>query len=128
IGLIFAVCFVFGLLIFIVPGILLALAWCVAAPAEVMERTGVFGSFSRSAALTRNHRAVIFVLALALVFAQWVAQTLISGVLGIGVGTSVAATPNLAGGAFQSFFVVQTVVSLVLATLFASIGQAGIAS
>lgn len=128
IGLIFGVCFVFGLIIFIVPGVLLALAWCVAAPAEVMERTGIFGSFSRSADLTRNNRAVIFVLALALVFAQWVLQTVISGVLGVGIGASAAATPGLANGALQSFFVVQTVINLVMATLFASIGQAGIAS
>ena len=128
IGLIFGISFVFGLFIFIVPGILIALAWCVAAPAEVMERTGIFGSFSRSADLTRNNRAMIFVLALALVFAQWVLSSLVSGVLGIGIGASAAASPGLAGGAFQSLFVVQTITGLVLATLFASIGQAGVAS
>lgn len=128
IGLIFAVCFVFGLLIFIVPGVLLALAWFVAAPAEVMERTGIFGAFGRSVALTRNHRGAIFGLAVAFVFAQWVAQSVVSGVLGIGIGASAAATPTLAGGAFQSLFVMQTITGLVLATLFASIGQAGIAS
>jgi hypothetical protein len=128
IGLIFGICFVIGLIMFIVPGVLLALAWCVAAPAEVMERTGIFGSFSRSAELTRNHRAVILVLALALVIAEWVLQSIISGVLGVGIGASAAATPGLAGGAFQSFYVFQTIVSLVLATLFASISQAGVAS
>ncbi|HEX3405659.1 MAG TPA: hypothetical protein VHS81_00345 [Caulobacteraceae bacterium] len=128
IGLIFGICFVIGLIFFIVPGVLLALAWCVAAPAEVMERTGIFGSFSRSAELTRNHRAVILVLALALGIAEWVLQSIISGVLGVGIGASAAATPGLAGGAFQSFYVFQTIVSLALATLFASISQAGVAS
>ena len=56
-----------------VPGVMLALAWMVAVPAEVVERTGVFGAFSRSAALTRNHRwsllglyAVYFILSLIL--------------------------------------------------------------
>jgi len=128
IGIIFAICFVFGLLVFVVPGVLLALAWFVAAPAEVMERTGIFGAFGRSVELTRNHRGAIFALAIAFVFAQWVAQTLISGVLGIGIGASAAATPTLAGNGFQSLFVMQTITGLVLATLFASIGQAGIAS
>jgi hypothetical protein len=128
ITLIFGICFVFGLLVFIVPGVLLALAWCVAAPAEVMERTGIFGAFSRSAELTRNNRGAILGLAVALVFAEWVLQSLISGVLGIGMGASAAATPGLAGGAFQSFFVFQTITSLTLATLFASVSQAGIAS
>ena len=128
IGLIFAVCFVFGLLIFVVPGVLLALAWCVAAPAEVMERSGILGSFSRSADLTRNHRGAILGLAIALVLAQWVLQSLISGVLGIGMGASATAAPGLATSAFQSLFVFQTITSLVLATLFASVAQAGIAS
>jgi hypothetical protein len=128
IGLIFGVCFVFGLFIFIVPGVLLALAWCVAAPAEVMERAGVFGSFTRSAALTRNNRGAILGLAIALVFAQWVVQSLISGVLGIGMGAGAAATAGAAGNSFQNLFVYQTITSLVLATVFASVGQAGVAS
>ena len=128
IGLIFAICFVFGLLIFIVPGVLLALAWCVAAPAEVMERTGIFGSFGRSVMLTRNHRGAILGLAIALGFVQWVVQSLIGAVAGIGIGASAAATTGAAGGAFQSLFVLQTVTSLVLATIFASVGQAGVAS
>jgi len=128
IGIIFGVCVVFGFFIFIVPGVLLALAWCVAAPAEVMERTGIFGSFARSAQLTRNHRGAILGLAVALVFAQWVVQSLISGVLGIGMGAGAAATVGVANSSFQNLFVLQTVTSLVLATLFASVGQAGVAS
>ena len=128
IGLIFAVCFVFGLLIFIVPGVLLALAWCVAAPAEVMERSGVFGSFARSADLTRNHRGAILGLAVALVFSEWVLQSLISGFIGVGMGAGASAAPGLASGALQSLFVFQTITNLVLATLFASVAQAGVAS
>jgi hypothetical protein len=128
IGIIFGVCFVLGLFIFIVPGVLLALAWCVAAPAEVMERAGVFGSFERSAQLTRNHRGAILGLAIALLIAQWVVQSLISGVLGIGIGVGAAATPGAADNSFQNLFVYQTITSLALATLFASVGQAGVAS
>lgn len=128
IGIIFGICFALGFIIFVVPGVLLALAWCVAAPAEVMERVGIFNSFGRSAELTRNHRGAILVLAIALVVVQWIVQTVISAVLGIGMGGAAAASPAVAGAGFQSLFVVQTVTSLVLATLFASIGQAGIAS
>lgn len=128
IGIIFGICFVLGLIIFIAPGVLLALAWCVAAPAEVMERTGIFGSFGRSAELTRNHRGAILVLAIALIVVQWIVQMVISGVLGIGMGGAAAMSPATAGAGFQNLFVLQTVTSLVLATLFASVGQAGIAS
>ena len=70
VGLIAAVCCFFGYLVFIVPGVLLGLAWCMAAPAEVIERTGILASLSRSAELTRNNRAVIFGLAIIIFFAS----------------------------------------------------------
>jgi hypothetical protein len=127
IGVIFAICFVFGLLIFIVPGVLLALAWCVAAPAEVMERKGVFGSFGRSVELTRNNRGAIFGLAIAFGIAQWIVQTLLSTVMSVGMG-GYAAAAGPSSSAFQNLFVVQMVINLVVATVFASVGQAGIAS
>jgi hypothetical protein len=127
IGIIFAICFVFGLLIFIVPGVLLALAWCVAAPVEVMERVGIFGAFARSAELTRNNRGAIFGLAIAFGIAQWIVQTLLSTVMSVGMG-GYAAAAGPSSSAFQKLFVVQMVISLVVATVFASVGQAGIAS
>lgn len=55
---------VFGFILLIVPGVLMALAWTVNVPVEVVERTGVFGAFGRSADLTRNHRWAILGLAL----------------------------------------------------------------
>jgi uncharacterized membrane protein len=54
-----------GFVLLIIPGVLMALAWSVAVPSLVVERTGVFGAFSRSADLTRNHRGAIFLLSLA---------------------------------------------------------------
>mgnify|MGYP000579528846 CR=1 FL=1 len=35
---------VFGLVFLIVPGIMMACAWCVAVPALVADRSGVFGA------------------------------------------------------------------------------------
>ncbi len=61
----------FGLVLFIIPGVLMFLAWSVALPAEVIERTGVFGAFSRSRALTRNHRGAIFGLYVLLTIFSW---------------------------------------------------------
>jgi hypothetical protein len=127
IGIIFAICCMFGFLIFIVPGVLLALAWCVAAPAEVMERVGVFGAFARSVELTRNNRGAIFGLAIAFGIAQWIVQTLLGTVMSVGMG-GYAAAAGPSSSAFQNLFVVQMVISLVVATVFASVGQAGIAS
>jgi hypothetical protein len=47
-------------ILLLVPGIMLAIAWCVAIPAYVVEQTGVMGAFGRSAELTRGNRWRIF--------------------------------------------------------------------
>jgi hypothetical protein len=50
----------FGLLVFIVPGIILAVRWAVAIPAAVTEGTGVSAALKRSAFLTDGLGADIF--------------------------------------------------------------------
>lgn len=45
-----------GMILLVVPGVMLALAWCVAGPTLVVERTGITQVFGRSAQLTRNNR------------------------------------------------------------------------
>ncbi|GAA1997729.1 hypothetical protein JL107_11050 [Nakamurella flavida] len=49
-----------GALFLVVPGVLIYLAWIVAVPVAVMERTGVGTALRRSAELTRGHRGRIF--------------------------------------------------------------------
>lgn len=68
----------FGMVLLIVPGIMMACAWCVAVPALVADRTGVFGAFSRSAELTRGNRWRIF----ALFVVVWVIAIVIGAVIG----------------------------------------------
>ena len=53
-----------GFVFLIVPGVLLALRWSVAAPALVMEGYGISDAMHRSAVLTRNRRWSIFLLLL----------------------------------------------------------------
>lgn len=53
---------VVGLVLFIVPGVILGLALCVAAPVQVVEGHGVFSAMSRSGDLTRGHRGSILLL------------------------------------------------------------------
>ena len=52
----------FGLILLIVPGVIFAIKWSVSTPALVIEDTGVFGSASRSADLTKGFRWEIFLL------------------------------------------------------------------
>jgi MFS family permease len=128
VGLIAGVCCFFGFLIFIVPGVLLALAWSVATPAMVIERTGVFGAFSRSAELTRNHRGAIFALAILAIIFGAIIQALVGGVMLAGGFTMVSGNPNPAGGALFSFAILQSIATLVAQTVSAMIGSAGVAS
>jgi len=129
IGLIVAICCFFGYLIFIVPGVLLGLAWCMAAPAEVVERTGIFAAFSRSADLTRNNRAAIFALIIAFFVAVFIVQTVLNAVGQIGIGFGGAAV--LPGGGapdLRNFVAVQSVMAVVLQVAVSSLASAGLAA
>jgi len=66
VSILFGLALVFGLILLVVPGVMIACAWCVAVPSLVAERTGIFGAFSRAADLTRGNRWRIFALGLVL--------------------------------------------------------------
>lgn len=51
-----------GLILLVVPGVMMLLAFSVALPAALAEKTGVFGAFRRSRDLTRNNRWRILLL------------------------------------------------------------------
>jgi hypothetical protein len=46
----------FGLILLVIPGVFLMVAWSMVVPAEVIERTGVFAAFGRSLRLTEGFR------------------------------------------------------------------------
>jgi hypothetical protein len=50
----------FGMMFFLVPGIILFVMWSVASPALVAERTGMFAAFGRSRYLTKGARWQVF--------------------------------------------------------------------
>jgi hypothetical protein len=124
ISLIVSFCCAFGFLIFIVPGVLLALAWCVAAPVEVVERVGIFAALGRSVVLTRNRRGAILGLAVVYAVALWIVQTALSGALMASVGLGASGLGARPGQGFQNLMLLQMIVQLLLTTLFASIGSA----
>lgn len=75
----------FGMVLLIVPGVMIACAWCVAVPALVADRTGVFGAFSRAADLTRGNRWRIFGLGVLI----WVVLLVVSAVFAVLTGVAV---------------------------------------
>jgi hypothetical protein len=67
-----------GFLLLIVPGVMLAIAWCVAVPSYVVEQPGVIASFGRSAELTRGNRWRIFGLFMIYVVAAIIVQIVLT--------------------------------------------------
>lgn len=72
-----------GFCLLIVPGVFLALMWCVAAPAYVVERPALFDSFNRSADLTRGNRLRILVLGILWLIAAIIIGIVVGAVAGI---------------------------------------------
>lgn len=68
-----------GMILLIIPGVILSLAWMVVVPAMVTERLGVMEAIRRSNTLTGNARGPIFGLAAVFI----IAQALLSWLLGL---------------------------------------------
>jgi len=79
IGILFGLAVACGLILLIVPGVMLAIAWCVTVPAYVVEQPPLLDSFGRSAQLTRGNRWRIF----ALFIVYLVAVIIVEAVLGV---------------------------------------------
>lgn len=81
----FFIAFAVGMVLLVVPGVMIACAWCVAVPSLVADRTGVFGAFSRSAELTRGNRWQIFGLLVIVVVLEWLISAIFNAISGVGV-------------------------------------------
>jgi len=114
---------VFGFALLIVPGIMMACAWCVAVPALVADRSGVFGAFTRSAELTRGNRWRIF----ALFVVVWVIAIVIGLVIGAVLGVVALTGAVGADPAALARSPVQIVGNLLSNTLTSMIGSTGVA-
>ncbi len=71
------ICVGLGLLLLIVPGIYLALAWSLAIPVTVLEGGGFGASTNRSSALTKGSKGQIFVIYFLIGVIAWIASALI---------------------------------------------------
>lgn len=85
-----------GVLLLIVPGVILALMWSVAAPVVVAEKKGVFDALSRSRTLTRDNRLLILLLFVIIIVANFALSMLI-GLLGTLAGATPVAMAITAG-------------------------------
>lgn len=116
--------FAFGFVLLIVPGLMLVTAWLVAGPSQVVERTGVFGAFSRSGALTKNNRWRIFGLLVLYMIVYSVIQQVLLNVAGVGVAAQVQAQ---AGNPFAAFSPAYWVIMLLMTVVNTLVSYVGLA-
>lgn len=108
-SLLFALGVGIGFILLIVPGVILLLMWAVAVPSLVIDRTSIFGAFSRSSELTKGARWKVFGLFIVLVIAYWL-LSLVLGLVGLSMyGPSMSETGLTVGN---------IVGSMVLGTIF----------
>lgn len=112
----------FGFLLFIVPGVILFIGWSVAAPAQIVEKTGIFGAFGRSRALTKGSRWRIFWLFVLWAIVSSAVQQTLLGLAGVSIGGA-AASGNPMAFMTPAYGVV-TLVITVASTLISYTGLA----
>lgn len=108
-----------GYILLLVPGLMMLTAWIVAVPAQVVERTGVFGAMGRSADLTRGHRWAIFGLIVIFLIGSGLVQGMALAVTAPFLATSASAAQVVSQVAIQPLVTAAT--GLVAAVGVASI-------
>jgi hypothetical protein len=83
-GIVFAIGFVIGLILIVIPGLIFATWFCLFAPAIVVERQGVFGALQRSRDLVRGNAWRVFGVVLVVVVVVGVINN-IMGRLGLSI-------------------------------------------
>lgn len=109
-----------GIVLLVVPGVMLYVAWCVAAPALVEERRGVFGSFARSNQLTKGSRWKIFGILLVLLVVYYVLSAVV-GLLGMANIDNANDLSMLTPGFLIGTVVMGTVINVFWGTVQASL-------
>ena len=84
-----------GMILLIVPGIMLAVAWAVVIPVRVVENTGISETFGRSRALTKGYRWPIFWLVILYTIAAILTGALIGVITGVSFGRAAAVNGNV---------------------------------
>ena len=107
----------FGMVLLLVPGLMIACAWCVAIPALVADRTGIFGAFSRAADLTRGNRWRIFGLGILLWIVLLVVSTIANAISGVSNLANLDGAEGLAVLTSPAFLVLSVIRSTVSAVV-----------
>jgi len=118
-GIVVGLATLLGMIVLIVPGVIVALAWSLVGPVAVAEKAGVGRALSRSRDLTRNHRWAILGLMVVYAIAGWVFR-MVAGSIATVVMTTV--------GIGDTVMWTLVVLTPILQALLSILGSAGIAA
>lgn len=79
----FSIGVILGFMLLLVPGVMLLVAWFVAVPALIVDRTGVTGALGRSAQLTRGNRWRVFGLLVIMYVALFIISLIVGAITGV---------------------------------------------
>ncbi len=113
-------CIGLGTILLIVPGLIIAVLWCVAAPALVVEKRSIFSSLQRSRDLTRGYRWPIFGL-IVIYFIVYMIIFSAIGALGVATGGTF-----VDGSGVLAFNLIVTPLSTIVVSIIGSAGVAAI--
>jgi len=116
-GIVYAVCTALGLVLLIVPGVVLSIAWLVAVPCAAAEELGPRRAIGRSLTLTKGHRGDVFGLV-----AAWSIAALVINLAVVEVGSGWAPLKAAAQAPL-----VALVLSPMVGLVFGIIGAVGVA-
>jgi hypothetical protein len=108
-----------GMVLLIIPGMILAVAWSVAVPVRVVENTGISESFGRSRALTKGYRWPIFWIVVMYGILAFLLSAIVLAVIGVGLSGSATAFRNIP-------LIVVTWLEQVLLAIITAVGVAAI--
>lgn len=118
---------VFGMLFFIIPGIILSVMWAVSTPSLIVEKVGVFGALQRSRDLTRGHRWSIVGLFMIYLVLSMILGAVV-GVLGVAAGVGGAIVTAGSGNGHTPIYFVSTLISALVNGAQYVLVSAGVAS
>lgn len=121
VGLLGSLGIMLGMMLLIVPGVILALAWSVVVPACIVEQKTIGESFSRSSQLTRGHRWAIFGLVIIFGAANLAAGLALRPLTGL----SFFPTPQQVIPEFGIYWIAATLLRVIVAAI-AAVGIASI--
>jgi len=123
-GILYGLAMMGGFLLLIIPGLLVALGWSIAAPVLIIEKKSIMDSISRSWQLTSGYKRWILLLWIIII----VISAIIGGVFGVFLVMFGDPTTVLLEGGSTAYHIANAIFSALSQALSTMIGAAGVAA